>query len=104
MKMTISETMFKDMFRQYNRADNFSYEALSLIFDHFEEEDEDMELDVIAVCCDISELSYEEAITEYNIDYDPGCDDIEDVVKDYINDNTVMIGTTSLDTIVFFNF
>lgn len=104
MKMTISEIMFKDMFRQYGRADNFSPEALSLIFDYFEEEDEDTELDVIAICCDFSELSYEEAIIEYNIAYDPECDDIEEVAKDYLNDNTVVIGTTARSTIVFFIF
>lgn len=104
MKMTITESMFKEMFRQYNRVDNFSSEALSLLFDYFEEVDENMELDVIAICCEVSELSYEDAIKEYSIDYDPEYDELEDIVKDYLNYNTSVIGTTSLDTIVFFNF
>lgn len=104
MKMTISETLFKDMFRQYDRAGHFSYEALSLIFNYFEKVDEDMELDVIAICCNVSEMNYEEAVEEYGIEYDPEYDNLENIVIDYLNENTLVIGTTSLDTIVFFNF
>lgn len=104
MKMTITESMFKDQFTCMGRGDQFSHEALSLIFNYYEEMDENFELDVIGICCDVSELSYEEAVSQYSIDYDPEWDDIEEVVTDYLNDNTSVIGTTLNDTIVFLCF
>ena len=47
MKITIdSASQFRDAFHRANRGTQFSYEALGLLFDYFEECDPDMELDV----------------------------------------------------------
>jgi hypothetical protein len=56
MKQTIGFTQFSDAFRAYDRYDQFGYDALKALFDYLEELEQDigeeMELDVIALCCD----------------------------------------------------
>lgn len=103
MKQTIGFCQFCDAFRDADRKENFSYEGKRVLFDYFEDMEsqtgEDMELDVIAICCDYSELSTEDIIREYNIDItnddcEPITDDeeLEELVRDYLNDNTCIVG------------
>ncbi len=66
MKLTITEGTFINTFKSYGRADQFSREALGLLFDYYEELDPEMELDVIAICCDWAEY---ETIEEIKRDY-----------------------------------
>ena len=58
MKQTVSKTDFVDAFTKM-RPSNFSYEGLIALYDYlenFEEDtDKEIELDVIAFCCDYSE-------------------------------------------------
>ena len=58
MKTTVSQTDFVDAFKKM-RPSNFSYEGLIALYDYlenFEEDtDKEIELDVIAFCCDYSE-------------------------------------------------
>ena len=58
MKTTVNQTDFIDAFKKL-RPDNFSYDGLVALYDYlddFEEDtDEEIELDVIAFCCDYSE-------------------------------------------------
>lgn len=46
---------FRDEFRAYGRGDQFSYHALGALFDWYDNLGEDIELDVIAICCDWGE-------------------------------------------------
>jgi hypothetical protein len=60
MKQTVTESMFVDAFRHANRAGQFSVAARRALFDYFtecEEGGEEVELDVIAICCDFAEYS-----------------------------------------------
>ena len=71
MKQTISVYAFRDAFHAMDRGDQFSYSALGAIFDHLEEAEEaageELELDVIAICCDFTEHdSARDAATEYD--------------------------------------
>ena len=59
MKITINEYGFADAFKNADR-DNYSYEGYKALYDYYEEIDEDMELDVIAICCDWTEYTAEE--------------------------------------------
>lgn len=93
MKQTITKQDFVDAFHQAGREDNFSDEALEMMFDYFEDMDPDMELDVIAVCCEYTEQSIPDFATENNIS--------EDEVMDYLNDYTLVFGTTSDGNVVF---
>jgi hypothetical protein len=53
--------MFCDRFHQMGRGDQFSYQALQLLWEHIEELEEsqgsDIELDVVALCCDWTEYA-----------------------------------------------
>jgi glucokinase len=60
MKQTISVYDFRDAFRRMNRENQFSYEGLGEIYEYLEEANPDMELDVIAICCDFTQCSLKE--------------------------------------------
>ena len=68
-----------------------------MLFNYFEEFDENMELDVIAICCEYSEMTPEEIASSYNLDED------EDVLE-FLDMNTSVIGETSDGSIVFAQF
>ena len=96
MKQTVNLSDFRDAFRDHDRKENFSYEGLELLFDMFEEQDENMELDVIAICCDFNEDGWEEIAGNYSIDLE-GCEDEaakKKVVVEYLLNNTFFVGET----------
>ena len=96
MKTTVQSRDFIDAFRRYDRYDQFGYAALNSLFDYLEQYEEDtgeeIELDVIALCCDYSVSSVETIAQDYGIDID-GMDeeDARQTVLDYLNDNTVVV-------------
>ena len=59
MKTSVSVYDFKRYFHESNHKEDFSKSGLVALFDYLEEleqgTDEDMELDVIAICCDFAE-------------------------------------------------
>ena len=65
MHTTVDSFMFVDAFRRMDRENNFSRPALFALFDYLEEYEqetgEEIELYVIALCCEFTE--YENAIT-----------------------------------------
>ena len=72
MKQTINSYDFVDAFRAHGRQNQFSYDGLRALFEYLEEMEEgmgeEMELDVIALCCDYSEFSSaKEAAMEYGM-------------------------------------
>ena len=102
MKLAIENaSQFRDEFRQCGRADQFSYEALGLLFDYFEEIDSDYDLDVIAICCEYSEESVSDIARNYSIDLND-CDSEDDdyieqcaaAVLAYLEDHTSVVGVT----------
>jgi len=64
MYIQVTESIFRREFEQC-RPNQFSYEGLGALFEHLDFED--IELDVIAICCDYVEY---ESIEDYNGDYD----------------------------------
>ena len=58
MKTTVNIYQFRNEFEQ-TRPNNFSYDGLTALFDYLEEYEEscgtDVELDVIALCCEFTE-------------------------------------------------
>jgi hypothetical protein len=69
MIQTVNEFMFRDAFQEI-RPDNFSYAGLGALFEGLEQyediQDEPIELDVIALCCDFTEYEH---IGEFWLDY-----------------------------------
>jgi hypothetical protein len=59
MKEQVSFCDFTDRFRSHDRQDQFSYNGKTALFDYLEEIEEgcdtEIELDVIALCCEYSE-------------------------------------------------
>jgi len=71
MNRSISFCDFQDAFRDYDRKENFSYDGLKALFDYLEQYEDDtgkqVELDVIALCCDYTEYgSLEEFDSEHS--------------------------------------
>lgn len=102
MKQTINLYQFRDAFKRMERT-NFSYEGLELLFNYCEDCDTDMELDVIALCCEYAEDNFEDIATNYGIDLGSS-DEIEDqleLVLQHLNDNTSVVGVTGDNTIVY---
>ncbi len=68
MKTTVNFSQFCDAFRSMGRNENFSYDGKKALFEYLEsyEEDcdEDVELDVIALCCEYTEYENLEEFQE----------------------------------------
>jgi hypothetical protein len=108
MKQTVNFSTFQTAFESI-RFDNFSYEGLTWLFDWIEQQEQDtgmeQELDVIALCCDFSESTYNQVIKDYDLAdeefEDP--DTMQQAVIDYLNNETIIIGYDD-DKIVYLNF
>jgi len=100
MKQTVNFCTFRDAFRAI-RPDNFTSDGLRVLFDDLEQYEEDcgqeMEFDVIALCCDFVECTVEEFHRDYQMF--ESHESLEDLVND-LNDETHVCGTT--DTTVIF--
>ena len=114
MKQTINFNNFVDAFHSMGRGKQFSYDALKAIFEYIEDYErdsgEDVELDVIAICCDFSENSWQDVIDLYSIDVDYSEDDSEIIqqVKDFLECESVMVGYSNdknlSDNVVYQSF
>ena len=90
-------SQFRDQFRAMNRQDQFSYEALGLLYDYIEEISPESELDVIALCCEYTEDTEAAIMQAYGLHED------EDVTS-YLNEHTSVVGVTSTGSVVYANF
>ena len=99
MKKTINVYDFERAFAEMDRKDNFSYEGKKALFDYIEsiEEDtgEEIELDVIALCCEFSEY---ENLEEVKDDY-RNIETLED-----LEDRTQVIYIEGTDRLIIQNF
>jgi methionine synthase II (cobalamin-independent) len=106
MYTTINKSAFMDAFHDYDRYDQFGYDALSIIFDYLKDLEEDgceqIELDVVAICCDYAVADVATIAQDYNLDVD-GLDEDEarEVVEEYLNENTSILGTCDDGQIVY---
>ncbi len=99
MKTTVNSYDFVRAFEQAGRKDQFSRAALFALFEYLEELEagsgEEMELDVVAICCDYSEYaSCWDAYKEYTSDpEDKELDEEarEAMALEYLCDNTSVI-------------
>ena len=97
MKITVSSYDFERAFADAGRMDQFSYEGRAALFAYLEEYEastgEEIELDVVALCCDYYESSTEEIILNYRIDVE-GLDDEEqlEAVREYLMDQGAYVG------------
>jgi hypothetical protein len=110
MKQSVNFYQFANAFANSDRANQFSRDALSAIFDWIEnyEDDtgEETELDIIAICCDWSEESPEEIAENYGIDVSTcaGRDEIAESIMDYLQDNAGAAISLDNSKIVYLQF
>ena len=111
MKQTVTSSGFHDAFDNMGRGGQFTYEALDQLFDYFEQYEsdtgEELELDVIAICCDYSEDDYHDIADYYNIDLEDAegdeADEIELVIE-FLQNEGVFIGATEDNKILYQQF
>jgi hypothetical protein len=106
MKQAVNFSSFVDAFRAYDRYDQFGYQALRVIFDFLEQYEQDcdteVELDVIAICCEYDSNHYKDISDNYSIDLSDadGDEDAEkQIVLDYLNENTMVLGETDCEIV-----
>ena len=100
MKESINFTRFVDLFNDMDRGENFTYEGKRALFEYLEQYEEDtgqeVELDIIALCCDYTEATPEEIRVEYDIPE-------EEEVVEYVNEQTCVIAELP-STIIYQHF
>ena len=100
MKITINEWDFKNEFQQI-RPNNFSLQALNALWDYLEwyeeETEEEMELDIIGLCCDYSEFDDLEEFQSQYFNEIPG-DKFKTIEE--IEEETVVIRINDSDSFI----
>ena len=80
MKQSINEYQFRDAFHKMERGEQFSYDGLSALYDYLEQLEDDIgeeiELDVIALCCEYAEY---DSLAEFREDYGEDYNTMEDI-------------------------
>lgn len=108
MKTYISEYSFMRAFKEC-RPDNFSYDGLKVLFEYLEEYEmdigEELELDVIGLCCDFSESTFEDIAALYNVEIDinENEDEQKQQVIDFLQSEGAYVGET-LNSIIYKDF
>ena len=116
MKTSVSYYDFQRAFERMDRANQFSREGLKTLFDYLEQYEEDtgeeIELDVIALCCDYCESTFAQVADDYSIsiDYDDCADDeerdeaLKEQVLAHLNDHTTIVGEVNGDSVIYQQF
>jgi hypothetical protein len=104
MKQTISRYEFHRAFEQM-RPNTFTYDARNALFDYFEQYESDtgyeMEFDVISICCDYTQSTFEEVVNDYKLD-DDNDEGARVVATRYLEEMTLVIVALD-DSIVFYS-
>lgn len=106
---TLTKSSFVNAFKQSSRKDQFSYEALEAIFDYLEEysndSGENVELDIVGICCEWAEAHWSEIATEHGILFDDEMTEEgkQEVVSDFLCDETQFVELTD-GNFVFMQF
>lgn len=68
----ITKSMFHDAFRNYDRLDNFSYEAREALYDYLidleDMNEQPIELDIISLCCHYSHDKIKNVLKDYRLE------------------------------------
>ncbi len=99
IKTTVDQNTFIKEFEYYNREDQFTNEGLKALHNYIEniseETGEDIELDVIALCCNYTEYTN---LAEVQENYS-NIDDLED-----LENHTVVIEIPGTDRLIIENY
>ena len=110
MIQTVTLSDFTNAFRNSDRAEQFSYEAQTILFDYFEALEDDtgekIEFDMIAICCEWAEYTPEELCDQYpifeaDVNDPPNDSSATDLIVEWLSDHTQVAGVTAAGTIVY---
>ena len=101
MKTTVTKHSFIDAFRSSsNYNNNFTYQGLQALFDYLEDYEEqtdtEIELDIVALCCDFTEATLQQIQTYYP---DHNIETLED-----LQDHTQAFPVPDTDRIIYKSF
>lgn len=107
MKTTINFYEFREGFRRADRDNSYTREGLQMLFDYLEQYEQDteqeIEFDVIAICCDYDENHWEDVAQNYRIDL-TDCEDEDEkieAVREYLEENTFLVGEPLSGTFLY---
>ncbi len=80
---------------------SFDYDGLQILFDYFEELNEDHIIDPVGICCNYSQMTFDEFCEYCSLDIIGG--DKKQSVIDYIERKSHLIGYNA-DSLVFVSF
>jgi hypothetical protein len=96
MKKTVNFYDFRNAFEQL-RPNSFSYKAIPVLWEYFEEYEEstgtEIELDVIAICCDYTEGHIDDVLKDYELD------SIEE-----LEEETIVLPIPDTDRIIYLTY
>ena len=86
MKITVNKHNFIDAIEKRDRLSNFNndYDLIENLFNFLDELDPNLELDIVAICCDYEAFSLEEYNSEFNTNYET----IEEIIN---NDDSIAV-------------
>ena len=106
MFIKVTFTDFVDAFHAHGREDQFSYPALKALFAHLEEMEAEssnqIELEVIARCCEYQESTVDEIFEKYDLDVDEVPD--TQALKLWLQERTDVIAWVAEDRVLFAAF
>ena len=105
MKQSVNEFQFIEAFKSI-RPDNFSTAGLRVLFEYLEQYEEDcdteLELDVIAFCCEWTESTLQEIAEDYRI-YPDDEESFNESIIEYLEENTTVLIVNN-DTVIYQDF
>jgi hypothetical protein len=108
MKTTVTLSNFRQAFQDAGRGNQFSWEGLEVLFDFLREQEEsageEMELDVIGLCCEFEEKTPEAIAAAFGIISASGAGPTEDEVMDWLQERTMVVGATESGIIYQLDF
>jgi len=110
MKQSINFSDFKNAFDNL-RPNNFSLDALQIMFEYFEEYERDIgveiEFDPIAICCEYVEEEADDIILHHCLEEaieGLNEEEIKKAISEYIEESAIFIGITDNGTFVHQQF
>jgi hypothetical protein len=106
----ITKSSFIDAFKRSSRKDQFSYDALGAIYEYLEDYSQDsgenVELDIVAICCEWAEMTWQDVAMSYGVDLSQCTDDDERIgeVESFLCDNTQFQALPDGESFVFVQF
>lgn len=85
---------FVNLFDQYSRSENFSVLGREALYRYFEglsdDIGEDIQIDIIALCCEWSECKEDELVMVYGYLVDDDEPDVEDILSELENHTAII--------------